>query len=209
MYFLVAFGISFVTYLFTLAPTIYNLDSAELTTAAATLGFTRSTGYPLYIIVGNLWSKLPIGDVGYRLNLFSAFNGALTVGLLALILKQLNVKGWAAFGALGVFATGKFFWGLSSIAEVYTLQTALMAGLILCLLRWQEKPSTANMALVGFVSGLCLCHHAASVLMLPAVFLLIFTSSSKIHGFIDGLTSISIFTPAISSIAGFQLCRYL
>lgn len=181
MYFLIAFGLSFSIYLFTLAPTIYNLDSAELTTAAATLGLARSTGYPLYILLGHLWSKIPLGDVGYRLNLFSAFFGALTVGFLAIILnKHFHVKGWATFGALGLFATGKFFWALSSIAEVYTLQTALMAGLILCLLRWQEQPTPFRMASVGFVLGLCLCHHAASVLMLPGVLAVILTSTSKI-----------------------------
>jgi hypothetical protein len=178
MYFIVAFGLTFIIDLLTLAPTIFNLDSAELTTAAATLGLTRSTGYPLYILLGHLWSRVPIGDVGYRLNLFSAFNGALTVGILALILKHFHVKGWAAIGALGVFATGKFFWALSSIAEVYTFQTALMAGLILCLLRWQEQPSVWRMAWVGIVLGLCLSNHAASVLMLPAVVVFILSRSS-------------------------------
>jgi hypothetical protein len=180
MYFLVAFGLSFTIYLFTLAPTIYNLDSAEFTTAAATLGLTRSTGYPLYILLGNLWSKIPLGDVGFRLNLFSAFCGALTIGLMAVILnRHFHVKGWAAFGALGLFATGKFFWALSSIAEVYTLQTALMAGLILCLLRWQEQPTARCTVLLGFILGLCLCHHAGSILMIPGVLVFILTSVSK------------------------------
>jgi hypothetical protein len=179
MYFLVTFGLSFITYILTLAPTVYNLDSAELTTAAATLGLTRSTGYPLYILLGHLWSKIPVGDVGYRLNIFSAFTGAVSIGLIALILKHLQVKWWASFCALGLLATSKFFWALSSIAEVYTLQTALMAGLILCILRWQERPTPYRMAFVGFIAGLCLCHHAASVLMVPAVILFFLFSTAK------------------------------
>jgi hypothetical protein len=176
MYFLIAFGLSFAIYLLTLAPTVYNLDSAELTTAAATLGLTRSTGYPLYLSIGHIWSKIPLGDVGYRMNILSAFSGALTIGILAVILKDhLHVKGWAIFGALGLFATGKIFWAMSSIAEVYTFQTALMAGLILSLLRWQENPTSFRMGLVGFALGLSLCHHAASILMLPGVFIIIIT----------------------------------
>jgi len=71
-----AFGLPFVLYLLTLAPTIYNLDSAEFSTAAATGGIVRATGYPLYLLLGRLWSLLPIGDVGWRMNLLSAFSGA-------------------------------------------------------------------------------------------------------------------------------------
>src|SRR5690242_11534123 len=81
-----AFIFPFTLYLLTLAPTIYNLDSAELTTAAATGGITRATGYPLYLLLGRLWSHIPIGDIGYRMNMFSAINGALTVALAERIL---------------------------------------------------------------------------------------------------------------------------
>ncbi len=56
-----AFFIPFLVYLRTLAPTIYNLDSAELTTAAFTGGLMRATGYPLYLSIGYLWSRLAAG----------------------------------------------------------------------------------------------------------------------------------------------------
>ena len=93
---LVAFFLPFILYTITLAPTIYNLDSAELTTAAATEGLVRATGYPLYMFLGHLWSKIPVGDVGYRMNLFSAFCGALTILLADRILRRLKVNGGAA-----------------------------------------------------------------------------------------------------------------
>jgi hypothetical protein len=96
-----AFGLPFVIYLLTLARTIYNLDSAELTTAAATAGLMRSTGYPLYLTLGHLWSKIPLGDVGFRMNLFSAFCGALTIFFANRILRRWHAGGWATFGALG------------------------------------------------------------------------------------------------------------
>ena len=162
-----AFGLPFMLYLCTLAPTIYNLDSAELTTAAATGGITRATGYPTYLILGRLWSMIPIGDVGYRMNLFSAFNGALSIALADRILRRLDVGPWAAFGALGLLACAPYFWALSLIAEVYTLQTSLMAGLILLLMRWVDHPSAGRLALAGLVGGLSLGHHAMTVLLIP------------------------------------------
>ncbi len=166
---LAAFGLPFLVYLLTLAPTIYNLDSAELTTAAATGGITRATGYPLYLVLGFLWSHLPLGDVGYRMNLLSALAGALTLALGERLLRRLGVGAFARLSALGLLAFSKFFWSQALIAEVYTLQTALMAGLLLALLRWPEKPDFKRLALVGLGIGLGLSHHMATVLMLPGI----------------------------------------
>ncbi len=176
---LIAFGLPFILYLLTLAPTIYNLDSAELTTAAHTGGLMRSTGYPLYLSLGYLWSRLPVGDVGYRMNLLSAVFAGLTLLLLERILRRMAVGGWATFGALGLLATSTFFWGLSLVAEVYTLHTALMAGLILALLRWDEAPSPRRLAVVGLVTGLGFAHHAAIVLLLPGTLFYLFSSPSR------------------------------
>jgi hypothetical protein len=164
---ILAFALPFILYILTLAPTVYNLDSAELTTAAATAGITRATGYPLYLLAGYLWSWLPLGDIGYRMNLFSAFNGAITLALTERILRRCHVGPWASLGALGLLACAPFFWSLSLIAEVYTLHTALMAGLILVLLRWASEPTPRRLALVGLVAGLSLAHHGATALLIP------------------------------------------
>lgn len=162
-----AFGLPFMIYLLTLAPTIYNLDSAELTTAAHTGGLMRATGYPLYLTLGYFWSRLPIGDVGYRMNMLSAFFGALTIFLGERILRRWQIGDLATFGALGLLATATYFWGLSLVAEVYTLHTAIMAGLILALLHWSDQPTPARLALVGLLGGLGLSHHVAMVLLIP------------------------------------------
>jgi len=165
----VAFGLPLGLYVLTLAPTIYNLDSAEFTTAAATGGIVRATGYPLYLLLGRVWSRLPIRDVGYRMNLFSAWHGALTVALAERVLRRLGVGPWAALGALGLLATAPFFWALSLIAEVYTLHTALMAAIILALLSWSEDPTPRRLAVtlggaavIGLVAAGVLGRQAAS-----------------------------------------------
>ncbi|MGH2538716.1 MAG: protein O-mannosyl-transferase family [Candidatus Promineifilaceae bacterium] len=162
-----AFGLPLLIYGLTLAPTIYNLDSAELTTAAATGGLARATGYPLYLLLGRLWSLLPLGDIGFRMNLLSAVCGALTIGLTERILRRLGAGPWARLGALGLLATAPFFWALSLVAEVYTLHTALMAGFILLILRWAERPTSGRLGAASAVLGLGLANHAATVLLLP------------------------------------------
>jgi hypothetical protein len=172
---LLAFALPFTMYLLTMAPTIYNLDSAELTTAVATGGLLRATGYPLYLLLGWLWVLLPIGDVGFRMNLFSAFTGTLTVMLVERILYRLKVSYGGAFVALGLLATAPFFWSLSLVAEVYTLHTALMALIILLLLAWGENPSAKRLALVTLVIGLSMGHHLATALLVPGAVWYVFT----------------------------------
>ncbi len=163
-----AFVLPLGLYLLTLAPTIYNLDSAELTTAVATGGIIRATGYPLYLVLGKLWSWIPLGDMGYRMNLFSAVCAATTLFLGERILRHLKVTTWARFGALGLLATALYFWALSLIAEVYTLHTALMAGVILLLIRWGEQPTPFRLALPVFLMSLSMGNHAATILLVPA-----------------------------------------
>ncbi len=164
-----AFALPFCLYVLTLAPTIYNLDSAELTTAAATNGLVRATGYPLYLLLGKFWALLPLGDVGYRLNLMSAFFGALTIMLAERILRRQQVSGWARLGALGLLAAAPYFWSLSLVAEVYTLHTALMAGLIGWMIRWAERPTPRGLAVGVWLAAISMGNHAATALLLPAL----------------------------------------
>ena len=70
---------SFVLYIRTLAPSLLFGDSAEFQTIAYTLGMGHPTGYPIYILLAKLFTIIPVGDVAYRVNLFSAFCAALTV----------------------------------------------------------------------------------------------------------------------------------
>ena len=175
----ISFLLPLLVYVLTLAPTVFNLDSAELTTAAATGGLTRATGYPLYLMLGWLWSKLPIGDVGYRMNLLSAVSAALTLLLCERILLRLGVRPVARLAAVGLLAFSKYFWQLALIAEVYTLQTAIMAGIILAVLRWSDQPSPRRFGLVGLCVGLGLSHHMSTVLLLPGVAFFIVASHPR------------------------------
>jgi len=60
-------------YLLTVAPTLFGLDSAEFSAVAYALGVPHATGYPLYVLLGKMFTYLPFEDVAYRLNLMSAF----------------------------------------------------------------------------------------------------------------------------------------
>ena len=63
----------FVIYLFTLAPSVMQIDSGELAAVQATLGIAHPTGYPLFTILGYLFSliPLPISKI-FQLNILAA-----------------------------------------------------------------------------------------------------------------------------------------
>ena len=177
---LAAFGLPMLLYVLTAAPTIFNLDSAEFTTAVASGGIVRATGYPLYLLLGKLWLWLPLaGDVGHRMNLFSAFWGAVTLFLADRILRRLDVGPWARLGALGLLAASPYFWGLSLIAEVYTLHTGLMAGILLLLLAWAERPSPGRLAWPVLLMALSAGNHAATALLIPGAVWFVATSHPR------------------------------
>src|SRR5439155_3119742 len=71
-----------VVYLATVSPTVNFIDSGELITALHEPGVVHPPGYPLYTLLGYVASLLPLGEVAHRVNLFSAFWGAVAVGTM-------------------------------------------------------------------------------------------------------------------------------
>ena len=63
----------FIIYLFTLAPSVMQIDSGELAAVQATLGIAHPTGYPLFTIIGYIFSLIPFPFTKiYQLNLLAA-----------------------------------------------------------------------------------------------------------------------------------------
>ncbi|MFN3344432.1 MAG: DUF2723 domain-containing protein [Chloroherpetonaceae bacterium] len=79
---ILAFLIPFIVYVSTLAPSVTFTDSGELAAACASLGVAHPTGYPLFVILGFLWTTLPLPfSIIFKLNLFAAFCTALASAL--------------------------------------------------------------------------------------------------------------------------------
>src|SRR5512146_2180400 len=117
--------------------TIYVGDSGELVAAVATLGIPHPSGYPLYVLLGHLWTLLvPLGSVAFRMSLFSAFCAALAVGLVYLAGRALAAGRTAALAAALVFAASPSFWGEANVQRVYALNAGFVALATLAALRW-------------------------------------------------------------------------
>jgi tetratricopeptide (TPR) repeat protein len=145
-------------YIRTLCPTVGPFDSGELISAAYVLGIPHAPGYPLYVLLGKLFTFLPFGNIAYRVNLMSAFFAALTVMLVFLIVWKLqasdtsetiNQKSMAqllnllpAIVAALMLAFSPVFWRYALVAEVLTLNVFLAALMVYVLIIWHEKIAT-------------------------------------------------------------------
>ena len=66
-------------------------DTAIFQAAPPTLGLTHPTGFPTFNILGWLWTAvLPLGSAAYEMNLFTALTGALAVGMVYVVSRQLR-----------------------------------------------------------------------------------------------------------------------
>jgi hypothetical protein len=158
-------------YIRTLTPGLLYGDSGEFQTLACLLGHTHPTGYPVYLVLAKLATFLPYGDVAYRVNLFSALMGALTVTGVYLSGRLLmRYHALPLIGAVAL-AVSQTFWSQAIIAEVYTLGAAFLILIVLALLWWDHHENSWALFLAGLLGGLSLGVHMSVALLTPAVLL--------------------------------------
>ena len=189
-----------VVYLSTLSQDLtwanFGSDGGELVTASVTLGVPHPPGYPTYVLVGKLFSLLPFGGtLAYRYNLFSAVAMSFAVGLLtATSGRMINLRNPSEskkkLSAMIIGLTYAFIplvWSQSVIAEVYALNLAVLATLLWFLLAPVERQRPL---VIGFLLGLAATTHLTSLILLPAIFLLVRKFSWKrfLSGFLLGLS---------------------
>lgn len=155
-------------------------DSPELIAGAYSLGIVHSPGYPLYTLLGYLFTHIPIGSVAFRLNFASSLFHSLA--LLLLYISFVKLTGNRAASAIATAALGlsSLFWFYSLVAEVFPLNDLFAAALILNSIvvreRWvggDRNGSRRSLLLLAFLCGLSLSHHQTIVLIFPS--LLLFT----------------------------------
>jgi hypothetical protein len=152
-------------YLLTLGPTIQGFDSAELTVGAHALGFVHAPGYPLYMLLGHGFSKLPLADVAVRLNLMSAVFASLTVLMLLCLLQRNTDSSSYAFPSVLLFATAPVFWSQALRAEVYTLQTFLMVSVLYLWRRAHQSGRKLWYPFCFLLLGLAMGNHSTTLLL--------------------------------------------
>ena len=167
---MIAGGCAMALYVATLMPTVGFIDAPRYTAFVHRFHLgVASIEHPLYVLAAKPFASIPIGDLAYRVNLATAFFGAVAVALAALLILRGTGSRYAALvGALG-FATSYDLWWLATEAEVYTLEIALLFASLLFVIGRPAGQPPAPARAVFFVGLATLNHQAALIALGPIV----------------------------------------
>lgn len=168
-----AAGASLILYLATLDGGVQPADSGEFQVVAATLGIAHPPGYPLYTMLGRLFTLIPLASPATMTSLMSALAAAGTVGLVAATVGRAARSGWAALLSGLALAAIPTFWAQSVTTNIRSLTCLGCAGSLYALRRWQEQPTRSRLAVAAAVFGLGVTHHASLALLAPAALLFV------------------------------------
>jgi hypothetical protein len=200
---------AFILYVKTIPPSIIAGDHGELVTEAYNMGAGHPPGYPLWVMLGKLFTFIPVGDIAFRISLFIAVSGAGAVFFLYLICVKLlglnRDKGnlslsvhLPAIAASFAFAFSKTFWAQVGGGKMYPLNAMLVAIVLFVVIIWYEEMisyrsepqlhfAERKTILLAFVMGLSLTNHQLPlwviasfiVVMIPMTIAIVASERSK------------------------------
>ena len=195
----ISFLVPLVIYFITMAPTASFWDCGEYIATSHILGVPHPPGSPLYLLLGNVFSNIPLlDDIGARVNLISPIASALSVMFLYLIIVYLIEEyrgktktisdilityGSALIGAL-TFAVTDSHWFNAVEAEVYSVSTFFTAIVAWMILQWSRNVNDWNLRyllIIVYMFGLAIGVHLLNLLTLPFVALIIYFKKFKFN----------------------------
>jgi hypothetical protein len=146
-------------YVTTLYPSVPGGDSGELIVAAHRLGVAHPPGYPLFTLLGKLFTLIPAGSVAWRVNLMTAVLGAVAAAVLVRAAWKLTRSFGAGLFAGGLFAFSPLIWRYAVQAEVFSLNNLFAAVLLLLLVSFEADREDRHLRWFCFWFGLGLTNH--------------------------------------------------
>ncbi|MHB8078247.1 MAG: glycosyltransferase family 117 protein [Candidatus Krumholzibacteriia bacterium] len=193
--FVLALGV----YVRTMAPTLSFWDCGEYITCSHILGIPHQPGTPLYVLMGRVFDVLLFFfSTARAVNFMSAFFSALGVMLTCLVIADLARRadpdsGWLAqaggiIGALFLLFSDTY-WNNAVEAEVYGPAAFMVALLTWLGLRWYDARREAHgdgiLYLILYLLGLGVGFHLGSLLVYPAIFILVVLARDRRLSFVD------------------------
>ncbi len=172
-------------YLKCLTPLVGAGDAAEFSTAGLTLGVAHFPGYHLWTLMGNVFSRLPLGFVAYRLNLMASLMGAVALIFVFLLLAELvhpylgkitRQNHLLSLAITLLLAFTPAYLAVCVEADVYSFNLLFIS--LLCWLTWhyRAKLTSSGLFLIALICGLGLSNHYYLLLVFPALFYSLYTA---------------------------------
>jgi len=219
--------IIFAIYLQTISAGLNGGDCGELAAVQTTLGIAHPTGYPLFTILGYLFTKLPLNlEPIQKLNLLGAIYTSLGMSIFYFVVlnllkfirekNHLEIKDKKIFivsiGTTFIFALSPTIWFQSTFTEVYSLHILIISFLFLLIIKILVNQTSGNNTnrlwmLVSICLALGFSNHLTTVFLLPGflyLYIIDKTFKQKISLF---LICSFVFSVIVSSFYSYLLIR--
>ncbi len=188
------FLFSLAIYTITMTPTVPFWDSGEFIATSYILGVPHAPGTPLYVLLGRIFTLIPIATIAQRVNWFSALSSAVAVLFTYLVTVKVSRKifPWEeksinrplayVAGVVAAFMAGfaTTFWDNAVEAEVYAASCALMVFVVWLALRWEERLDRGNedglLLLLTYLVGLGIGIHLGVAIAAWAAVIFVFAT---------------------------------
>jgi hypothetical protein len=167
---LAAFAIPAAAYIASASVEPGSWDTAELQGVPYILGIAHPTGFPLYTLVGYVWSHIVvIGSVAFRMNAMSGVALAMTALAGYAVAREIGAGRWVALFATLWFAFTQDVWAHAARAEAQDLAVACEAIAIYAFLRWMRTGEARWFAGAFALCGLAMAAHPNAIWLLPGL----------------------------------------
>ena len=208
------FLLTLVMYLKTVAPTVSFWDCGEFIACSYIMGVPHPPGAPLYILLGRIFSLLPIDEVAWRVNLMSSLSSALAIWCaylttIALARRALGGASLQPFNDkrdIGVLCGGSVaalslafsytFWYNAVEAEVYGYSIFFTALSLWLIVYWEGTAhGQANdrwLLLIAYLFGLGSGIHLLCLLTVPTLLILVWFADERLRRLIVLLLGLGV-----------------
>ena len=146
----------------------FMIDVGETQIVLNEWGSLHPTGYPLYVISGNVLTgilcALNVGPL-VAAALVSLLWGALALLLMFILATRLGFTPWLAAGAILLYGLTRTVWIHNVIAEIYSFNLLLL--MLLLHLTFTHFARDRHLFLLALAGGVALGHHRAFLTLIP------------------------------------------
>lgn len=176
--------IVFLILLHNTSPYVTSGDSGEFITTSCILGIAHSPGYPLYSLLGKVFSYInPFGNYAYRINLMNIFFTVFILIICSLMINNISKDYLKTIINIFVFLTFIFsesYFRNTVQTEVFVLNIFFATLLIFFSYKEIRLSSYKNWYMISFIFGLSLGNHHTIVFLIPSLIYLFFINRIKI-----------------------------
>lgn len=172
-------------YLLSMANQVTFIDCGELATVASTLGIAHPTGYPLYTVLGRVFSLLPLDErTLIRLNILSALAASGSTFIFYFVIREifhqfstqsnrhklLPISMLLAMGGVFLLGFSFTFWSQATVIEVYSLHLFFVSAILYTFFRAMTSKNLNRFSILfAYLLGLSFTNHMTTVLLIPGL----------------------------------------